>query len=231
MAAAVRIAVVVPVLNEAQRLSVTLAPVLESGCECVVVDGGSSDDSMAIAQSLGARVLSAPRGRASQMNAGASIANEAQVLVFLHADVRLPADWKHAVRRSVERGGKWGRFDVELDSPARLLKLVGFMMNLRSRWTGIATGDQVMFLSRAAWEAVSGFPPIPLMEDIQISAALMETVGRPVCLRERVKVSARRWTHRGIVRTILVMWGLRSLYALGVSPARLHRLYYGRDHA
>ena len=222
---------VVPVLNEAPRLAATLGPVLESGCECVVVDGGSTDDTVAIARSLGARVMSAPRGRASQMNAGASTVGDAQVRVFLHADVRLPADWKQAVVRAIERGSGWGRFDVVLDSPHRLLRLVGFMMNLRSRWTGIATGDQTLFLSRAAWEAVNGFPPIPLMEDIQLSAALLKTVGRPACLHERVTVSARRWTRHGIVRTILVMWGLRGLHALGVSPASLHRLYYGRDHA
>jgi hypothetical protein len=127
----------------------------------------------------------------------------------------------------LREGARWGRFDVRLDSPRRSLVVVGGAMNLRSRLTGIATGDQAIFVERALFEAVGGWPPIPLMEDVELTARLRR-VARPACLRERVLVSARRWEARGVARTVIEMWAWRAAYALGVSPDTLHRLYYGR---
>jgi rSAM/selenodomain-associated transferase 2 len=179
-----------------------------------------------LASAAGARVLVAERGRAAQMNAGAAVAR-GDVLLFLHADVRLPTGAGCAVREASAHGARWGRFDVRLDSPRASLAMVGAAMNLRSRTTGIATGDQAIFVDRALFEAVGGYAPIPLMEDVELSARLRR-VGRCACLRQCVTVSARRWERRGVARTVVEMWAWRAAYALGVSPATLHRLYYGR---
>ena len=159
-------------------------------------------------------MLAAPRGRAAQMNAGAREAS-GDVLVFLHADTRLPPDADQWIR------GVWGRFDVHIEGRHPLLGLVAWSMNLRSRLTGIATGDQAIFVRR---EAFPGFPELPLMEDIAFSQA-MKRRARPACLRAKVVTSGRRWEARGVVRTILLMWRLRAMYAMGASPERLARLY------
>ena len=154
------------------------------------------------------------------MNAGARDAL-GSVLLFLHADTLLPADAMQAVTNA---RGEWGRFDVAIDGAGPLLALVAFAMNARSRLTGIATGDQAIFVSRAAFEAVGGFPPIPLMEDVALSRALLRR-SRPACLRQRAVTSGRRWQRHGTVRTILLMWRLRLAYALGADPHRLARRY------
>jgi rSAM/selenodomain-associated transferase 2 len=206
------ISIVMPVLNEAASIAAAVADARRHAAECLVVDGGSSDRTAALAFEAGAIVIGAPRGRAVQMNAGAERACS-DVLLFVHADCRLP---DHAA---------WGRFDVKLDSPRRSLRLVGAMMNWRSRLSGIATGDQAMFLTRTLYDSVGGFAPIPLMEDIDLSARLRR-IARPACLRDRVLVSARRWEQRGVVRTVLEMWLWRGAFAVGASPERLHRLYY-----
>jgi len=222
-----QVAIVMPVLNEAERLAQTLSQFGQRVADVIVVDGGSQDRSIAVALRAGARVTCSERGRACQMNAGAALAAHADVLLFAHADVQLPPDWLDAVERAVRQGAQWGRFDVVLDSPRPLLSLVGAMMNLRSRLTGIATGDQAIFITRTAWERAGPWPDVPLMEDIRLSSTLVRSVGRPACLRRRVQVSARRWEQRGTVRTIMLMWTLRALHATGVSPTRLHRWYYG----
>ena len=223
-----RISVIVPALDEAPRIAAALAPALAQAAQCIVVDGGSRDGTEQAAASAGAtRVLRTGRGRALQMNAGAHEA-DGEVLLFLHADTRLPAGWAEAVRRSLADGREWGRFDVELDSASPLVRLVGRAMNLRSRLTGICTGDQAIFVTRAAWDRAGGYPEIPLMEDIELSARLRRLAGRPACLPERVSVSARRWHARGPLRTILLMWALRAMHFLGVPPRRLHAIYYGR---
>jgi rSAM/selenodomain-associated transferase 2 len=219
-----RLSIVVPALDEAASISDAVRDALAQADEAIVVDGGSRDGTGVLAAAAGARVLQAPRGRASQMNAGAAVA-QGDVLLFLHADCRLPAGAGDAVRAAV--GARWGRFDVRLDSPRASLAVVGAMMNLRSRLSGIATGDQALFIDRALWEALGGYAPIPLMEDVELCTRLRR-VARCACLRERVTVSARRWETRGIVRTVVAMWAWRAAYALGVSPARLHRRYYGR---
>jgi rSAM/selenodomain-associated transferase 2 len=222
-----RLAAVVPALDEAAGIAHCVRPLLAEADEVIVVDGGSADATAALAREAGARVVVAERGRASQMNAGAR-ETRADVLVFVHADTRMPPGWRAAVDAALAGPSRWGRFDVRLDSDRPLLALVGAMMNLRSRATGIATGDQAIFVAHDAWRACGGFPPIRLMEDVEVSRRLKRAAGPPACLRLRVRVSARRWETRGVLRTIVQMWLLRAMYFFGASPAMLHRLYDGR---
>ncbi|MGE5640414.1 MAG: TIGR04283 family arsenosugar biosynthesis glycosyltransferase [Clostridia bacterium] len=218
-----KLSIVIPCLDEAQRIGPALealAPLRARGHEVIVVDGGSSDGTAAIARGRCDAVLSAPRGRAAQMNAGAAAAT-GDVLVFLHADTVLPGGAEKEILRGIENHS-WGRFDVDIEGRHPLLKVVAFMMNARSRLSGIATGDQAIFVRR---EAFAGFPPIELMEDIAFSAAMKKRRGPPACLRARVRTSGRRWEARGVLRTILLMWRLRLAFALGAPPERLRRLY------
>ncbi len=221
--------IVVPVLNDAAWLARNL-PALQAlrarGVEIVVVDGGSRDGSAAVAAPLADRVLHAPRGRARQMNAGAAVAR-GEILLFLHADTRLPAGAIETVIEGLTSSGRcWGRFDVCLDGRAPLLRLVAWSMNLRSRLTGIATGDQAIFVTAAAFRRAGGFPDLALMEDVAMSRRL-KAMSRPLCLRQRVLTSSRRWEQDGILRTILLMWRLRLAFFLGADPERLARRYYG----
>jgi rSAM/selenodomain-associated transferase 2 len=219
--------IVVPVLNEAQSLAPRLLELQKfrrRGAHLVVVDGGSDDDTLAIARTHADLAFVAPRGRAAQMNAGAA-ACPADTLLFVHADTCLPDESDTLVACATSGRCAWGRFDVRIDSPRLALQLVQGAMNLRSRWTGIATGDQAMFVRHDLFRAVGGFPDIPLMEDIAISRMLLRH-GPPACLREHVITSARRWEHHGVLRTILLMWRLRAAYFLGADPARL-ALKYG----
>lgn len=221
-----RLSIIVPVLDEAAGIAEALgrlAPLRARGHELIVVDGGSADASAALAATLADRVLVAPRGRAAQMNAGAALAR-GEALLFLHADTCLPEDADALVLAALA-GRAWGRFDVRIDSRRPLLGLVGAMMNLRSRLSGIATGDQAMFVRRTVFESAGGFPAIALMEDIELSARLRAGHGRPACLRARVTTSARRWESRGAWRTILLMWRLRLMYRLGADPVALARRY------
>lgn len=227
------LSIIVPVLNEAARLPallVGLAPFREAA-EVIVVDGGSTDGSAEAARAAGwARVLAAPRGRARQMNAGAAAAC-GEVLLFLHADTSLPPTALEDIRAALaDPPVVGGRFDVRLDSPRPIYRAVETLTNLRSRWTGIWTGDQAIFVRRAVFERLGGFPDIPLMEDVELSRRL-KRAGRRACLRSRVTASARKWEREGAARTILLMWALRFLYLVGVSPARLHRWYYGHPPA
>jgi len=220
------LSIVIPVLNEGERLLAALHALQrfrQRGVRVVVVDGGSSDNTLQIARDHADVALVAPRGRAAQMNAGAA-ACPAQVLLFLHADTHLPDDADALVQRAIQAGHDWGRFDVRIDSPALLLRIVSGAMNLRSRWTAIATGDQAMFMRHGLFSAVGGFPDIPLMEDIALSKALKQH-GPPACLRQRVSTSARRWEQHGGWRTIWLMWRLRAAYFFGADPARLARTY------
>lgn len=221
------LSIIVPTLNEQQTISTTLAA-LQSlrmrGVEVIVVDGGSEDGSMRLASPLCDHAIVAPRGRASQMNAGARQAG-GDKLLFLHSDTVLPSGALEAIDQAfMARGCVWGRFDVKIDSPLRLLAAVAFMMNLRSRWTGIATGDQAIFVTRNAFESVGGFPAVSLMEDIALSRSLKQ-LSPPACLRVKVTTSGRRWDKNGIVRTILLMWRLRLAYFLGADPSRLAEQY------
>jgi rSAM/selenodomain-associated transferase 2 len=222
-----RLSIVVPTLNEAAGIVAALEalqPLRAAGHEVVVIDGGSDDGTPDLAMPWSDRVSSAPRGRASQLNAGARIAG-GDVLLFLHADTRLPARADRMVLDGLAGSGRaWGRFDVRIAGRHPLLRLVAALMNARSRWTGIATGDQAVFVRRDAFAAVGGFPSLPLMEDVALSAAL-KRVSRPLCLHERATTSGRRWESHGVIRTIVLMWWLRLRYFLGTSPERLAEIY------
>lgn len=227
-----RISVIIPVLNDAAILQ-SHGPALRAlqarGHEVVVVDGGSRDDSLRVAREITSRVLGSDRGRALQMNAGAEAA-EGDLLLFLHADTQLePGALQSLLAEGARRGDVfWGRYDVRLDGDHWLYRVIETMMNLRARFTGIATGDQAMCVSRALFRRVGGFPRIPLMEDVALSKRLRRCAA-PACLKPRVVASARRWARHGIVATTLLMWRLRLSYFLGADPARLARLYYGPE--
>ena len=219
------LAIVVPMLDEAATLPallVHLAGWRARGCEVVLVDGGSRDDSVEMARAAGFRVLIAERGRARQMNAGAQACGRA-LMLFLHADTRLP-EAADAMVRAALAVQAWGRFDVRIDGRPLMLRVVAALMNLRSRLSGIATGDQAIFVRREVFEALGGFPDQPLMEDIELSCRLLR-VSRPACLRARVRTSGRRWEQRGVWRTIALMWRLRWAYWRGVPAERLAEAY------
>lgn len=222
-----KLSIIVPVLNETdgvESLLVSLAPFLARGAEVIVVDGGSEDGTADRARASGHTVITAPRGRGSQMNAGAAAAS-GEVLVFLHADTRLPPGADHLIEAALaEPGVVWGRFDVRLEGSHPLLRVVARMMNMRSRLTGIATGDQAIFVRRATFLEVGGYPDIPLMEDIVLSRTLKRR-SRPACLATRAVTSGRRWEARGPVRTILAMWRLRLAFRFGADPRALALAY------
>lgn len=221
----VRLSIIIPALNEAAGIAAALTalqPLRARGHEVIVADGGSGDCTVESAQGLADRVLAAPRGRANQMNAGAAAAG-GDAFVFLHADTRLPERADALVADALSRH-RWGRFDVRIDSPHPLLRVVGAMMNFRSRVTGIATGDQAMFALRAAFDEAGGFAPIALMEDVDLSSKLRRG-GRPACLREQAATSGRRWERNGVLATIVLMWRLRLAYFFGADPGRLARIY------
>lgn len=223
-----RLSVIVPALDEAARVSATLgdlAPLRAQGHEVILVDGGSSDGTPQLAAPLVDRVLIAARGRAVQMAAGAQVAS-GDWLWFLHADTRVPPAAREALCAACRAPTLWGRFDVHLSGGAVALRVIERMMNLRSCVSGIATGDQGIFVSRSAYERVGGMPQIPLMEDIALSR-LLRRERRPLCIATPLVTSSRRWEERGIARTVLLMWRLRLAYALGADPARLARRYQG----
>ncbi len=220
------LSIVLPALDEAAGIEATLQalePLRARGVEIVLADGGSGDGTPALAAPWVDAVLQAPRGRALQMNAGAAAARGA-VLLFLHADTRLPALADLQVLRAVAGGARWGRFDVRIEGRPAMLRVVATLMNLRSRLSGIATGDQAIFVTREAFDRVGGFPVQPLMEDIELSRRL-KRLSRPACLRERASTSGRRWEQRGVWRTIFLMWRLRWRYWRGDSPSRLAQAY------
>lgn len=217
--------IIIPALNEQAGIETFLQnlQLLRPQCKLLLVDGGSDDDTAALAQPYVDNVLHAESGRAMQMNAGAAIAS-APVLLFLHADTYLPEDAISQIQDAINSGYCWGRFDVQLTGQHFLLKLVAWLMNIRSRWSGIATGDQAIFVLRTLFEQQSGYADITLMEDIELSARLKK-VSKPFCVRSKVTSSGRRWISFGIVRTITLMWWLRLQYSTGTSPERLALLY------
>jgi rSAM/selenodomain-associated transferase 2 len=222
----VKISIVMPVLDEAVGIEAALAalkPFRVRGAEVIVADGGSKDGTGDLAHPLVDRVLVAPRGRASQMNAGAAVAS-GDILLFLHADTRLPDNADLLIREALGNSRRvWGRFDVRIEGGG-LLRLISLAMSWRSRLTGIATGDQAIFVTRAAFEAIGGFPSIALMEDVALSARLKH-ISRPLALRTCVTTSPRRWHENGTLRTMLLMWQLRLRFFLGADPAKLARAY------
>ena len=224
-----RISIIVPALNEAQGITTVLAglaPLRNRGHEVIVVDGGSSDTTAALSRGAADRVVAAPRGRSSQMNAGAALAR-GEVLLFLHADTRLPQDADARILEGLVASGRaWGRFDVRIEGASVCLPVIAFFMNLRSRATGIATGDQAIFVRREAFERVGRFPPLELMEDIALSRSL-KRFSRPLCLADEAVTSGRRWERGGVLRTVLLMGWLRLAFFLGAAPATLARFYDG----
>lgn len=224
------LSIIIPALNEAENLRRHLGNLLRTcpEAEMIVVDGGSTDETADVVRGFPrTTLLSAASGRARQMNAGADVATGA-ILLFLHADTALPPDASSAILgalRAPDVAG--GRFDVQFDSPRPIFRLIAGMMNLRSRLSGIFTGDQGIFVRRDIYDALGGFAEIPLMEDVEFSRRLKRQ-GRLACVRQRVTTSARKWEREGVFRTILLMWGLRLLYCVGAQPMLLHRWYYGR---
>lgn len=222
-----QISVIVPALNESAHIPATLSrlqSMRSRGHEVIVIDGGSSDDTPSLAGPLADRVITSERGRARQMNAGAAIAG-GDIFWFLHADTLTPADAdKQILAALVSAQYQWGHFGVVLPGNDLLLRLVARLMNLRSRFSGVATGDQGLFMTRSAFERIGGFEDIPIMEDIAASRAL-KRIARPVALRIPLQTSDRRWYRHGIIRTIATMWALRFAYFMGVPPWRLARYY------
>jgi len=215
--------IVVPVLNEAAAIVPCLrelSGLRERGAEVIVADGGSTDATAEAAAPLADRVLRSARGRARQMNAGAAQAH-GETLLFLHADARLPDSADALIVDGLKRSRRgWGRFDVAISGSNPLLRVVARLMNIRSRLTGIATGDQAIFVTRSLFTAAGSYPDIALMEDIALSKQL-KRFGPPLCLRHRLIASGRRWEKHGVVRTILLMWRLRLAYWLGADPGKL----------
>jgi rSAM/selenodomain-associated transferase 2 len=224
------VSVVIPTLNEAANIEAALArlqPWRARGHEVIVADGGSEDGTPDLARPLADGVVAARRGRAQQMNAGAREA-QGDVLLFLHADTRLPKDADRLIPENLERSGlAWGRFDVRIDGRHVLLGIVAWFMNRRSRLTSVCTGDQSIFVRRDLFMRLGGYPHIELMEDIALSK-LLRRYSRPLRIAAPVLTSARRWEARGVWRTVLLMWWLRLCYFLGASPAHLLRVYEGR---
>ena len=221
-----KISIIIPALNEADSIKATLLPLQtwrQHGCEIIVADGGSDDETIALARPLADQVINARRGRARQMNAGAHVAS-GKVLLFLHADTLLPDNAPELVNQSLQTT-QWGRFDVRLSGKHPLLRLIEFMMNFRSRLSGIASGDQAIFIGRDLFDVLGGYAEIALMEDIEISKRLKRH-SRPACIKTRLITSSRRWEKHGILRTILLMWRLRLAYFFGVTPEQLARQYH-----
>jgi len=218
------LSIIVPCLNEADGIAdalAALAPLrLRGDAEVIVVDGGSRDETAARAAPLADLVITSPRGRAVQMNAGAARAR-GEILLFLHADTRLPDAADALIVDGLKRSRRgWGRFDVTIAGRHPLLGTVAGLMNLRSRVTGIATGDQAIFVTKSLFTAAGGYPEIALMEDIELSKRL-KRFGPPLCLKHRLTTSGRRWEKHGVLRTIFLMWRLRLAYWLGADPGKL----------
>lgn len=225
------LSIIIPVLNEEGTIESCLRRLQTlrgNDVEIILVDGGSTDGTAGSARGLADKVIDAPPGRARQMNAGALEA-KGSILLFLHADTILPVGAMQEMQTAIDRSRHvWGRFDVRIGSPLWILSVVAFAMNLRSRWTGIATGDQAIFVKRTAFDEVGGYPAIALMEDIALTSAL-KRITPPICLRSKVTTSGRRWEKNGPIRTILLMWRLRLAFYLGADPKQLAIEYmYGR---
>ncbi|MCX7068411.1 MAG: TIGR04283 family arsenosugar biosynthesis glycosyltransferase [Methylococcales bacterium] len=217
--------IIIPVLNEAasiQHCLLALQP-LRDHAEIIVVDGGSRDNTIELAAAYADKILSSEQGRARQMNQGAKQAT-GDILLFLHADTELPEHALSLIEQVISIEQVWGHFDIQLRGESVMFTIIAFMMNWRSRLTGIATGDQVLFVSQTAFNTVGGYPDISLMEDIALSSVLKK-ISSPVCLTAKVNSSARRWQQYGIYKAILLMWSLRLRYWLGADPHYLAELY------
>ena len=222
------LSIVIPALNEAANIVAALAPLQrmrDKGAEVILVDGGSRDATKTLAAPWVDEIIDSPPGRAKQMNAGAAAAT-GEALLFLHADSHLPAAADQVIFESLTGSQSvWGRFDVAIVGHHVMLPIIAWFMNHRSRLTGIATGDQGIFVTRAVFAQLAGFPEQPLMEDIELCKRLKK-IGPPLCLHEKIITSGRRWESHGVWRTIVLMWWLRLQYWLGASPDKIHRAYH-----
>jgi len=219
------ISIIVPVLNEEKKLPDLLSHLQvfrEQGHELIIVDGGSNDNSLMLAQMSADNVIVSRKGRAIQMNSGASVAR-GEVLLFLHSDTFLPETALNTIEDFVQ-DSFWGRFDVRLSSNKFIFRIIESLINIRSRLTSINTGDQAIFIESQLFNVVGGFPEIALMEDIAISKKLKNIIP-PICLKQKVISSSRRWEKRGVIATVFLMWKLRLYYYFGVSPEKLNQLY------
>ncbi|PCH60694.1 MAG: glycosyl transferase [Gammaproteobacteria bacterium] len=223
----VRIAIIIPCLNESENMTaimLRLQPLREKGHHIIVVDGLSDDNSVELATPFADQVAISKRGRAQQMNYGATL-TDADVLWFVHADTALPQDADQTIIHHLSKSNRqWGRFDVQLSGKQFWLRLIEFMMNQRSCLSGIATGDQAIFVHRDLFKKSGGFKNIELMEDISLCKKLKH-YSKPICLKEKVITSSRRWETQGVWRTILLMWRLRLAYFFGADPKQLKRRY------
>ncbi|MGR8998030.1 MAG: TIGR04283 family arsenosugar biosynthesis glycosyltransferase [Gammaproteobacteria bacterium] len=220
-----KFSVIIPTLNEEKTIHSCLSALqpLRDNCEIIIVDGESIDNTQILAAPLADKVITSVKGRARQMNIGAKHAT-GNVLIFLHADTYLPENALLVIQQQLSSGGKWGRFNIQLSGKHFMLKVIAQMMNWRSKITGIATGDQVIFVTRPAFEAVGHYPEINLMEDIALCKALKK-ISPPICLKNKVTSSGRRWEHNGIYKTMLLMWSLRLRYFFGADSEILALLY------
>jgi len=225
------LSIIIPALNEAATIVDTLAPLQamrQRGVEVLLVDGESTDQTRELAAPRVDRIIGSERGRAKQMNAGAAVA-KGDALLFLHADSLLPVDGdERIVRALADARFRWGRFDVAINGRHFMLPVIAWFMNRRSRLTGIATGDQGLFVARETFAKVGGFPDQPLMEDIAICERLRAQSPHPACIDSKIVTSGRRWEKHGVWRTIFLMWRLRFNYYCGASPESIHRAYYGK---
>ena len=224
------LSIIIPALNEGHQIATILARLQghrSQNTEIILVDGGSRDDTVELAAPLVDRVITSKAGRATQMNAGAALAT-AEVLLFLHADTVLPAHAPQLILQGLtDARYRWGRFDVTIAGDHFFLAVIAWFMNHRSRLTGIATGDQAIFMTREVFDQLGSFPDQALMEDVEMTSRLRK-LGPPLCLHEHVITSGRRWEKHGVWRTIWLMWRLRLQYSLGAKPADLYRRYYGK---
>ena len=221
-----KVSIIIPVLNEAEHIADTLKSLdayRRQGHEVIVIDGGSNDDTVSITQQYADKVLHSDAGRAIQMNSGIDEA-QGDALLFLHADTRLPGDAVSKVINAIEDGYFWGRFNVRLSGKHFMFRIIERMMNMRSCITGVATGDQAIFVGLESIEIVGTYPQLPLMEDVVFSKRLRK-LGWPACIKQQVVTSSRHWEDKGILRTMLLMWRLRLLFFLGVSADKLARQY------
>ena len=221
-----KVSIIIPVLNEAEHIAdtlISLASYRNQGHEVIVIDGGSNDDTVSISEQYSDKVLSSDSGRAIQMNSGIAEA-KGDVLLFLHADTRLPDDAPGVIIAAVEEGCFWGRFNVRLSGSHFLFRIIERMMNIRSCITGVATGDQAIFVSQESIDIIGDYPRLPLMEDVVFSKRL-RSLGWPACIRRQVITSSRRWEDRGVLSTVLLMWRLRLLFFLGMPAEKLAKQY------
>lgn len=222
--------IIIPTFNEAlgiEKCLLALQSLRQQGCQIIVADGGSIDETMALAKPLADLIISTDKGRAKQMNTGAKLANN-DILLFLHADTFLPENTFELITKSLTSEYHWGRFDMYLSGSHPMFIIIALMMNWRSRLTGIATGDQAIFVKKLNFEIIQGYPDIALMEDISLCQQLKK-FSAPICLKAKVSSSSRRWQDNGVVKTMLLMWWLRAGFYFGITSDTLAKLYY-RGH-